>query len=80
MTKKNLLVNGFVFNYTSVYVSFKRHNQRQVEKIPDLRQYCIYKEEYELTVSDLRFIKTTYNDFKLTHLHKYNTRIQLLEG
>ena len=51
--KKSLLIvgNGIAFTfvrYTRFYVSFKRHNQRQVEKIPDLLQYCIYEGEYEL--------------------------------
>ena len=74
--KKILIKTGNVISftfvrYTSFYVSFKRHNQRQVEKIPDLLQYCIYEGEYELTNDDdLRFIKTTYRDFKLTHLYK----------
>ena len=84
--KKKIILrvgNGIAFifvTYTSFYVSFKRHNQRQEEKIPDLLQYCIYEGEYEPTNSDLSFIKATYNDFKLTHLYKYNTGIQLLWG
>ena len=41
-------------------------------------QYCIYEGEYELKDADLMFMKTTFNDFKLTHLYKYNTRFQLL--
>ena len=49
-------------------------------KIPDLLQYCIYEGEYEPTNSDLSFIKATYNDFKLTHLYKYNTGFNFFGG
>ena len=84
--KKRIVIkvrNGIAFNfvrYTSLYVSLKRHHQRKVEKIPYLLQYCIYEGEYELKKLDLRHIKTTYGDFKLTHLYKYNSSIQLLRG
>ena len=62
----------------SFYVRFKRHNQRQIQKLPDRLQYSIYKGEYELKNANLIFIKTTFNKFKLTHLCKYNNGIQLL--
>ena len=75
--------NGIAFNfvrYRSFYVNFKRHHQRQVEKIPDLLQYCIYEGKYELKESGFRYIKADYGIFKLTHLCKYNTDVQILGG
>ena len=62
------------------FVSFKRHINEKCKKIPDLLQNCIYEGENELTDSDLNLIKTSSNDFKLTHIYKYNTGVQILGG
>ena len=62
------------------FVSFKRHINEKCKKIPDLLQNCIYEGENELTDSDLNLIKTSSNDFKLTHIYKYNTGVQIPGG
>ena len=83
--KKRIVIkvgNGNAFDfvrYTSFYVSFKRHNQRQVESNTWHIEIFVYQSDYELTKSNLRFIKTEYRDFKLTHLYKYNKVFNVLE-
>ena len=47
--------------------------------IPDILKYFVYESDYELAKSNLRFIKTEYRDFKLTHLYKYNKVFNVFE-
>ena len=47
--------------------------------IPDILKYFVYESDYELAKSNLRFIKTEYRDFKLTHLYKYNKVFSVFE-
>ena len=70
----------FILSDTGVLMLVSKGITTDKYKVPDILQYCIYEGEYELMDYDLRNIKTTYKDFKLTHLYKYNMDVQLLGG